>query len=61
MKKSKGGFIGGFIMGVASVVGGYFAYKFVKPDYIKDYEETDDYDKDDDLDDFEYIDESEEK
>ena len=53
-----GSFIGGFITGIGSIIGGYFVYKLVKPDYLKDYDPyvpDDDYEPDDDLDDFEDI------
>ena len=47
----KGSFIGGFIAGIGSIIGGYFVYKLAKPDYLKDYEEDDNYDDFEDIED----------
>ena len=66
MKNKTKGFIEGFITAPLVALAGYFVYKTIKPDYLKDYEEdtdfddfSDDIDDLDDFDDFEDIDEEE--
>jgi hypothetical protein len=54
-KKSKGGFLKGFICCGLLVSAAAYIYKIVKPDYLKEYEEDKKPD-DDDFDDFEDID-----
>lgn len=46
--KGIGKFIGGLFVGVVLTGGSIYAYKCMKPDYLKDYEEVDDLDDYDD-------------
>lgn len=55
----KGSFIGGFITGIGSIIGGYFVYKLIKPDYLKYYEPDDDFDDSEDIEDLDDSDDSE--
>lgn len=63
MKKKKKFSLGSFIVGsigtLVGVAGGYFVYKLIKPDYLKDYEEDDDFDDFDDIDDLDDYDDFE--
>jgi len=65
MKKEAKGFIAGLLTAPVIGLGAYFAYKVIKPDYLKDYDEDDDLEPeeepdDDDFDDFEDIDDLDE-
>jgi len=65
MKKKKKFSLGSFIVGgvatLAGIAGGYFVYKLVKPDYLKDYEEADDFDDFEDIDDLDDFDDTDDE